>query len=392
FLTKHKECFFMQNKQILHIITISFVINHFFGRQFKYLRTKTNNDYFLGCTPSDEFFQLADSLEYSPLSVDVTRNISPITDLKAIYKIYKFIKKNKIETVVGHTPKGGMVAMIAAFFAGVQDRVYFRHGIIYETSTGFKRFLLKNIDRLSGTLATKVVCVSQSVKKISEEDNLNAPSKNIILGIGTCNGIDTENKFNPDRQDIKLVLDIKKELTINENDFVIGYVGRLVKDKGINELIEAWKILKEKHQNIKLLLVGPIEERDAISEESKKIIKNDPHIINTGFVLNAAPYFNVMDVFVLPTYREGFPTVSLEASSMKLPVLITKATGCEESIIENKTGLFIKNDPSDIRQKIEFYIENPEMKQLHGDNGRDFVRQHFEETKIWDFIHKNLGY
>ncbi|HBV14171.1 glycosyltransferase family 4 protein [Chryseobacterium carnipullorum] len=382
----------MQNKQILHIITISFVINHFFGRQFKYLRTKTNNDYFLGCTPSDEFFQLADSLEYSPLSVDVTRNISPITDLKAIYKIYKFIKKNKIETVVGHTPKGGMVAMIAAFFAGVQDRVYFRHGIIYETSTGFKRFLLKNIDRLSGTLATKVVCVSQSVKKISEEDNLNAPSKNIILGIGTCNGIDTENKFNPDRQDIKLVLDIKKELTINENDFVIGYVGRLVKDKGINELIEAWKILKEKHQNIKLLLVGPIEERDAISEESKKIIKNDPHIINTGFVLNAAPYFNVMDVFVLPTYREGFPTVSLEASSMKLPVLITKATGCEESIIENKTGLFIKNDPSDIRQKIEFYIENPEMKQLHGDNGRDFVRQHFEETKIWDFIHKNLGY
>jgi len=382
----------MQNKKILHVITISFVINHFFGKQFKYLRTKTNNNYYLGCTPSEEFFQLSDSLEYTPFSVNVTRNISPITDLVAIYKIYKFIKKNKIETAVGHTPKGGMVTMIAASLAGVNDRVYFRHGIIYETSRGLKRLLLKNIDRLSGTLATKVVCVSHSVKKISEDDHLNSPSKNIILGLGTCNGIDTENKFNPEKQNATLIADIRRDLKINEKDFVIGYVGRLVKDKGINELIEAWEVLKEKHQNIKLLLIGPIEERDAISEESKKVIKNDPNIINTGFVLNAAPYFNIMDIFVLPTYREGFPTVSLEASSMKLPVLITKATGCEESIIEGQTGLFIENKPSDIIEKIEFYIKNSEMKQLHGNNGRSFVRQHFEETKIWDQIHTNLGY
>lgn len=382
----------MQNKKILHVITISFVINHFFGKQFKYLRKKTNNDYYLGCTPSEEFFQLSNSLEYTPFPVNVTRNISPITDLVAIYKIYKFIKKNKIETVVGHTPKGGMVTMIAAALAGAKDRVYFRHGIIYETSRGLKRLLLKNIDRLSGTLATKVVCVSHSVKKISEDDHLNSPSKNIILGLGTCNGIDTENKFNPEKQNATLIADIRKDLKINEEDFVIGYVGRLVKDKGINELIEAWKVLREKHQHIKLLLIGPIEERDAISEESKKVIKNDPNIINTGFVLNAAPYFSIMDIFVLPTYREGFPTVSLEASSMKLPVLITKATGCEESIIEDQTGLFIENNPSDIIEKIEFYIKNSEMKQLHGNNGRSFVRQHFEETKIWDHIHTNFGY
>lgn len=382
----------MKNYRVLHIVTVSFVINHFFGKQFKYLRKKTNNDYYLGCTPSEEFFQLADSLEYTPFAVDVTRNISPITDIKAIYRIYKFIKKNDIETVVGHTPKGGMVTMIAASLAGVKDRVYFRHGIIYETSTGFKRFLLKNIDRLSGTLATKVVCVSHSVKKISEDDHLNAASKNMILGLGTCNGIDTENKFNPENQDSNLIEAIRNDLRITEKDFVIGYVGRLVKDKGINELIDAWKVLREKHQNLKLLLVGPIEERDAISEESKRVIESDPHIINTGFVLNAAPYFNVMDVFVLPTYREGFPTVSLEASSMGVPVLITKATGCTESIIENETGIFIENDPNDIMEKIEFYIENPQMKQLHGNNGRNFVRENFEETKIWDVIHKKLGY
>ncbi|SMC47846.1 glycosyltransferase family 4 protein [Chryseobacterium sp. YR221] len=382
----------MKNYKVLHIVTVSFVINHFFGKQFKYLSKKTNNDYYLGCTPSEEFFQLAEPLEYTPFAVDVTRNISPITDLKAIYKIYKFIKKNNIEIVVGHTPKGGMVSMIAAALSGVKTRIYFRHGIIYETSTGLKRFLLQNIDRLSGTLATEVVCVSNSVKAISEADHLNARSKNIVLGLGTCNGIDTENKFNPEKQDEYLIKDIRNNTKITDKDFVIGYVGRLVKDKGINELIEAWKTLREEYDHIKLLLVGPIEERDSISEESKRMIENDPRIINTGFVLNAAPYFKLMDVFVLPTYREGFPTVSLEASSMNLPVLITKATGCTESIIENKTGVFIKNNAEDIIEKIEFYIENPEMKQLHGDNGRSFVRENFEETKVWDIIHTKLGY
>lgn len=382
----------MMKKKVLHIITVSFVINHFFGKQFNYLKNKTKNDYFLGCTPSDEFFELSDTLNYTPFSVNVTRNISPVTDIIAIYRIYKFIKNNKIDVVVGHTPKGGMVAMIASFLAKVPERIYFRHGIIYETSTGLKRLLLQNIDRLSGTLAKKVVCVSNSVKKISEKDNLNLASKNLLLGLGTCNGIDTEIKFNPELPDKQLISKLKNDFAINDNDFVIGYVGRLVKDKGINELIEAWTVLKENYDHFKLLLVGPIEERDSISEESKKIIKNDPHVINTGFVLSAAPYFKLMDVFILPTYREGFPTVSLEASSMNLPVLITKATGCTESIIENETGIFIKNDPDDIVQKVEFYLKNPEIKKQHGINGRNFVKRNFEETKIWDIIYEKLNY
>lgn len=382
----------MSNKKVLHIITVSFVINHFFGKQFSYLKKKTSNQYFLGCSPSDEFFQLSEALDYTPFAVNVTRSISPITDLKAIFKIYRFIKQNNIDTVIGHTPKGGMVAMIAAFLAGVPDRIYFRHGIIYETSKGVKRFLLKNIDRLSGKLAKKVVCVSQSVKKISEDDKLNRPSKNIVLGIGTCNGIDTENKFDPDKKDLRALYDIKKNLQLSEDDFVIGYVGRLVKDKGINELIESWKILTSKHRNLKLLLIGPIEDRDSISDESKIIIQSDKNIINTGFVLTAAPYFSLMDIFILPTYREGFPTVSLEASSMKLPVLITRATGCEESIVENKTGIFIENNSQDIAEKIEFYIQNPDVKIIHGLRGREFVKENFEETKIWDIINERLGY
>lgn len=294
--------------------------------------------------------------------------------------------------MIGHTPKGGLVSMIAAYLAGVKDRVYFRHGIFYETSTGLKRKILINIDRLSGSLATKVVCVSKSVEKISIQDNLNNHQKNVVLGLGTCNGIDTEYKFNPDTYSSEVLLNLKEKYSIKKDDFVVGYVGRLVKDKGINVLVEAYKIVKKDRPHLKLLLVGPFEEKDAVSAETRQTIESDSDIIYTGFTLSAAPFYNLMEVFVLPTYREGFPTVTLEASSMMLPVISTRATGCEESVIENQTGIFVKNDATDIADKILMYINNPDIKKQHGIAGRKFVKENFEQHKIWNIIHERLGY
>jgi glycosyltransferase involved in cell wall biosynthesis len=380
----------MKRDKVLHIITVSFVINHFFGKQFLYLKEKKGNEYHLGCTPSKDFIEFSNELGYIPFEVEITRSISPIKDLKAIIKIYQYIKTNKIDKVVGHTPKGGMVAMIASILANVSERIYFRHGIIYETSTGFKKILLKSIDRLTGFLATKVVCVSNSVKEISEKDHLNNIDKNMVLGLGTCNGIDTEERFNPSKKEVKIINGFKSEYGISPGDKVVGYVGRLVKDKGIDNLIKAWGIIKMNFPQAKLLLVGPIEEKDSISEYSKGQIVSDSSIVFTGFVIDASFYFSLMNVFVLPTYREGFPTVSLEASSMSLPVVITKATGCTEAIIENKTGLFISNDPKDIADKILFYLENDKIAQQHGEQGRLFVQENFVQTKIWDLIAEKL--
>ena len=380
----------MEKQRILHIITVSFVINHFFGKQFLYLKNKTGNEYHLGCSPSDDFIEYSERLEYIPFEVEITRYISPLKDIKAIFKIYTYIKKNKIDKVVGHTPKGGMVAMIASFFAGISDRIYFRHGIVYETSKGTKRCLLKNIDRLTGFFAIKVVCVSNSVKQISVQDKLNKSNKNLVLGLGTCNGIDTNGRFNPKLKIIERVIQLNRAYNITPKDKVVGYVGRIVKDKGIDDLINAWNILIKERSNSKLLLVGPIEEKDSISDYSKDQIKSNPTIIFEEFVADASPYFALMDIFILPTYREGFPTVSLEASSMGLPVIITKATGCTEAIIENQTGLFTSNEPNDIADKILFYLENEKVAKEHGAKGRLFVQENFEQTKIWDMIADQL--
>lgn len=279
--------------------------------------------------------------------------------------------------------------MTASFLAGTEERIYFRHGIIYETSTGFKRFLMKNIDRLTGYFATKVVCVSNSVRSISERDKLNKSSKNIVLGMGTCNGINTSFKFNPEQKSIKLLDQLRSKYNVREKK-VVGYIGRLVKDKGIDELILAWKIVNSKYPESQLLLVGPIEERDSISEYSKKVIRENASIIFIDFVIDASPFFSLMNIFVLPTYREGFPTVALEASSMALPVLITKATGCTEAIIDNKTGVFITNEVNDIADKIIYYMDNEELALEHGRAGRKFVNDNFEETKVWDLISTEL--
>ena len=381
----------MKNK-VLHVVNISFVTRYFFGCQFKYLKNKTGNSYFLACSPSVEHTADAENYGYIPFDLEVKRNISPIHDLVSIFKLFKFIKKNKIEFVVGHTPKGGMIAMLASYFANTQNRIYFRHGIIYETSTGFKKIILKTIEKLSGTLATKVVCVSKSVKEFSERDKLNNSDKNIILGLGSCNGVDTEVDYNPNLISADTISQFKKKLKIEDEDFVVGFVGRLVKDKGIQDLVKAWVKLLESTRGIKLLLVGPFEERDTLSEEIKQIINLEKTIINTGLVNHTNLYYSCMDILILPTYREGFPTSVLEAGAMQIPVITTRATGCEESIIANETGVFTTHNIDDICRNILYYKNNPNIKFQHGKNARNFVTKNFEQKIIWDIIHEKLKY
>ncbi|MFB9120876.1 glycosyltransferase family 4 protein [Bergeyella porcorum] len=381
-------------KKVLHIVTISFVIKHFFGEQFKYLKNKTGNEYYLACSSSDELQEWKEELNYIPIPTEITREISPIKDIKAIYRLVKVMRREEFDVVVAHTPKGGIVGMVAAYIAGVENRIYFRHGIAYETSVGLKKFILKNIERISGLLAHKVVNVSYGVKNFSIKDRLNAKDKNIILGKGTCNGVDALKRFNPNSYTEGEIENLRKKYEIKKDDFVIGYVGRLVHDKGIDDIIDAWKEIEteKKYQNLKLLLVGPFEEKDSVRKDVREYIYDSKTIIYTDYVRDAAPFFRLMNVFILPTYREGFPTVSLEASSMALPIVITRATGCEEAIIDGKTGVFILNEKESIKKAIEFYRNNPDICIEHGIEGRKFILENFEQTIVWDIINNKLKY
>mgnify|MGYP002319443261 FL=1 len=281
--------------------------------------------------------------------------------------------------------------MIAAYIAGVHKRIFFRHGLVYETKTGISRLILINAERVASLLATKVVCVSPYLIERSLQDHLTSKEKMILLNIGSCNGVDALGKFNPNNIIITKKDSLKQALQIDNDNFVIGYTGRLVKDKGIVELVEAFQTLDKQYNNLRLLLVGPLEERDALPNEIVQIIKNHPRIIFTGLIEdNIQYYYSLMDILVLCTHREGFGTSILEASSMEKPVLTTSHSGSRDAIINEQTGYYIEMTATSLIEKISFYINNPEIKFKHGMNGRSFVLKNFEQEIIWEEIENQL--
>ncbi|MBB6271529.1 glycosyltransferase involved in cell wall biosynthesis [Pedobacter cryoconitis] len=376
------------NKNVLHVVNISFVLPYYIGDQFDYFADKGFR-FYVACSPSDHLLEYSKVKKFTAVPVNIFRKIHPLADLKSILKLRSVIKSEQIDIVIGHTPKGAMIAMIAAYLAGVKIRIYFRHGLMYETSSGLKRFLLKKIENLTGGLASTVVCVSDSVLQKSNSENLNNPRKNILLNRGTCNGIDTM-KFSKKNLDLNVVDSLKNKYGFDYDTKVLGYVGRLVKDKGINELIGAWKILIAKDPALKLLLVGPFEERDSVSDEIRDYITKETSIVHTGLIDDVRAFYGLMNIFVLPSYREGFPTVVLEASSMELPVITTRSTGCKDSILENETGMFSEIDANDLAFKIGQYLINNDLAVQHGENGRKFVLKNFRQELIWNEIENKL--
>lgn len=376
------------SKQILHVVNSYFALPYFIGEQFVYFKDK-GYDLHVVCSPSPYLRPYAIKMGFNFKEVKIARAITPFKDLKAIFHICRYILKNNIDIVVGHTPKGALVSMIASFIMRCPKRIYFRHGLVYETSKGLKRSLLINIERLTALLSTKIVCVSPSLFELSLTDRLNKREKQIVLGRGTCGGIDTQVKFNPDNINVLDADKLRKNLGIPNGAYVIGYCGRLVRDKGITELVEAFSGLKNKYpaKKFNLLLVGMFEERDALSSETRQQISEDKNIIYTGFVNESIEYYySIMDVYVLPSYREGFGISVIEASSMRKPVLTTRATGCIDSIIESFTGVYIENNSGSVLKGLEYYFQNPSISISHGINGREFVVENFEQCKFRDEI------
>ena len=378
----------MKKKSILHVVNISFVIPYFLGKQLNWFTNKGYKEYIV-CSNSDELEKFAKQYAFEYRAVDVLRSISVCKDLKAVLQTVKYIRDIDAGIVTGHTPKGGLIAMLAAYIARVPTRIYFRHGLVYETSHGIKRKLLINIDRLASILATQIVCVSPSVAKRSLEDRLNSSSKQMVLANGTCNGIDTA-RFSPTAIKQERLLKLKHNLGVGEKEFIIGFTGRLVKDKGIIELVRAYYRLRAEYQNVRLMLVGMLETRDALPEDVVEVIQEDTGIIKTGYVgySDIEYYYAMMDVFVLASYREGFPTSVLEASSMELPVITTKATGCIDSIIAGETGIYVEHDDNELYEALEMLYNNPTRRIGLGKKGREMVEHRFKQELVWAEIEK----
>lgn len=307
--------------------------------------------------------------------VPISREISPIKDLISIWKMIAFIKKNRPQILHSSTPKGGLVCAIAGLYCRVPRRLHTYTGQRWATLVGVKRWILMTCEWLVGRFSTHLYADSPSQVDYLIQKGI-APKKKIsCLGLGSFGGVDVK-RFSPSNE----AASSREELGISLEDFVFVFVGRINNDKGINELTYAFSELLREAKNVKLLLVGPFEQDlDPIDEESYDFLKSSPDIITVGLVDNPEKYLAVSDVMVFPSYREGFPTVILEAAAMEVPTIGTNIVGGRDTIIDSKTGILIPDHDQEalLTSMLWAYNHREQMREM-GKAGRKWVCENFE--------------
>jgi glycosyltransferase involved in cell wall biosynthesis len=318
-------------------------------------------------------------------AVEMTRTITPLKDLKALLKLYKFFKKEKPFIVHTHTPKAGTVGMIAAKLAGVPNRLHTIAGLPLLEKTGVMRKLLNLVEKLTYSCSTLILPNSFKLKRIILTEKFTSASKLKVIGHGSSNGIDTEH-YNIAHVTEKEKEQLRESLNINENDTVFIFIGRIVKDKGINELVAAFNLLTKKYSRCKLLLIGSRENHlDPLLSKTEILIKENICIIPTGVQKDIRPYVSISHALTFPSYREGFPNVVLQASCMCLPCIVSDINGCNEIIEDQVNGLIIPVKNSEALESAMIYmIENPEKRLDMIKHSRKRILERYKQEFIWD--------
>ena len=286
-----------------------------------------------------------------------------------------------------HTPKAGIIGMLASVLAGVPNRFHTVAGMPLLEVTGTKRKVLDFVEKLTYSCATKIYPNSYGLTDIILKNNYCKIEKVKVLANGSSNGIDTS-YFNPELYDDIQKAALKKQLTIAHDDFVFVFIGRLVADKGINELAVAFGQLSAEHQKVKLLLVGDYEaDLDPLSAETLSVIQNNKAIISVGFQNDVRPYLAISDVLAFPSYREGFPNVVMQAGAMGLPAIVSNINGCNEIIKEGENGLIIpvKNSNALLKAMKKITGQN-EVTNILKVKSRAMIVNRYEQQLVWHAI------
>ena len=330
-------------------------------------------------TATTEIYTMVDTL-----SLHDALPITPVRDLVALARMIRLFRRIRPRIVHAHTPKGGLLGMLAAFLARVPVRVYHMRGLPMLGATGLRRLLLRATERISCLAAHRVVCVSESMRTIAVASGLCRAEKALVLARGSGQGVDAEHRFSPDRLAPDTRDRTRRRLGIPNDAPVLGFVGRLVRDKGIIELAGAWQQLRERWPDLHLLLVGPFESTDPIPPDVTRALRSDPRVRVIGEDWDTPRLYAVMDIVALPSYREGFPNVPLEAAAMGLPVVTTRVPGCVDAVEDGVTGLLVPaRDVAALTETIDKYLQDGELRHRHGQVGRNRVLRDFRPESIW---------
>jgi glycosyltransferase involved in cell wall biosynthesis len=373
------------NKKLVRITTVPISLEKLLENQLRFM----SQYYDVTAISSDK-----ERLEYigkqqkvSVFSVEMTRKITPLQDLKSVWKLYNYFRKEKPFIVHTHTPKAGTVGMIAAKLAGVPNRLHTIAGLPLMEATGMKRKLLDLVEKITYGAATHIYPNSKGLKEIIIQEKYCKPQKLTVIGNGSSNGINT-NHFNSDHFSAEIKQDLKLELGIGPEDFVFIFVGRLVGDKGINELIEAFQKLQSINLTTKLLLVGSQEsDLDPLQAETLQHINSNSNIIAVGHQNDVRQYFAISNALVFPSYREGFPNVVMQAGAMGLPCIVSDINGCNEIIKDQVNGLIIPAKNTEvITNAMRIMFEDAGLYTELKKNARSMITERYEQKVVWEAL------
>jgi glycosyltransferase involved in cell wall biosynthesis len=319
----------------------------------------------------------------SIFDVPMNREISLFDDIVSLWRLWRVLRRIHPDITNVGTTKAGLLGGLAAVFAGVPHRIYTLHGLRLETTRGWKRRLLWCTEWIACRCAHQVYCVSQSLRELAIDLKLVGKDKSMAIANGTCNGIDID-RFAPSPERKDDARRLRAKLSIDSKALVVGFVGRLTRDKGIPELYEAFLILSSQFSNLRLLLVGDYESGDPVPSDIRARIDADARVVRTDRVTDTASYYHLMDVLALPTYREGFPYVPLEAQASGIPVVTTVATGARDSLVDGITGFLTPvGDATVLAEAISRLLQDAELRKRMGEAGREWVTRTFDRCIVW---------
>lgn len=373
--------------KLIRITTAPISLKYLLRNQMNYM----NRNGFEVLMVSSDGPELQDVIEHEKcrhVIIPMTRKMTPLTDLKCLWQLYRLLKKEKPDIVHSHTPKGGLIAMLAARMAGVKLRVHTIAGLRFMTVTGNTRRILVAMEKLTMKCATHVWPNSFSLMNYIVEQKLTDVKKLEVIAKGTSNGIDLR-RFDTAKLEPEKMAGIKKQINYEDNCIYLVNVGRIVRDKGIDELVSVFISLYKENDRLRLVLVGAFEDEvDPVSDQTRKTVHEHPAIILPGWSDSVEYYMDLAFALIHPSHREGFPNVLLQAGAMKCPVICSRIEGNIDIVDDNETGLIfgMKNE-TELEQCLRFALTNTTKLQEMAAALHHKVHQYFNQPSVHKAMH-----
>lgn len=372
--------------KLFRIATVSMSLNLLLKGQLEFLNKHFQVTAISG--EGDDLQTVANREGVNIHKIEMHRPISLRQDLKSLWNLYWYFKKEKPAIIHSITPKAGLLSMMAGKLAGVPVRMHTFTGLIFPHKYGYMKRTLIIMDKILCRCATHVYPEGRGVKEDLQKHNItNKPLK--IIANGNVNGVDVD-YYHPEAFSEENKKQLRASLRIKEEDFVFVFVGRLVIDKGLRELVKAFDALSKNHKKVKLILVGPKENAHNPKKRAMfHTIHQNENIITVGFQGEVRQYYAISNVLMLPSYREGFPNAVLQAGAMGLPSIVSDIPGCNEIIEHEVNGLLVpKKNHQELQKAMEKVFKNPYFLLNLKKNARNKVVESFDKNFVWQELKK----